>query len=155
MTCTLIRPIGVLSRCDEALDVGIGILRTPVSMLHDEAARLAEYLIPHLVGSTKGRAVIACGGLHKYLAKRGVCADLAVGHAVHGAAACQAECLHRDPRVYSTQHVERGQFEHLLHGGREVLMPACHRLVGLSRRSEQLDESIRVDVWRGRLTLVP
>src|SRR5262249_22924215 len=64
---------------------------TPVAVAHHEVARLAARAVPRMQRGAEGRAVVAGGRLDEDVAKIGALADLAVGHAVHRAAAGEAQ----------------------------------------------------------------
>src|SRR5665213_2368727 len=82
-----VRPFLVLPRIDDRGKIESRIGRSPIAMLHDERARLAEHLIPYIEGRAKGRSIIARSGLNVELLEWRVRAHLAVRNAVHRATA--------------------------------------------------------------------
>ena len=108
--------------------------RSPVSVVHDEAPGATWELAPHVKGGPEGRPIVAGGGLDIHLPKRRLLADLAVGDAVHGAAARQAEPRLPRPRVQPPEHVEDGPLEDGLKRCRDGLVPGREGSAGCRAR---------------------
>ena len=89
----------------------VGEFRTPVAVLEDEIARPGPALVPRGQRSAEGRSVVAGCGLDEDLAKLGVFADFAVRHAVHRAAAGQAQAGGPCRLAHVVQHVHRHVLE--------------------------------------------
>ena len=119
------------------------------------AAALAAR-VPRFERRAERGAVVAGGGLDEHVLERRVLPDLAVGDAVHRAAAGEAEASDRHARVHAAQHVKRGVFEHALHRRGEILVRATS--TGSSGRRagpEQIDQPVGVDIRDGRLARIP
>src|SRR3989441_13055957 len=78
-------------RRQHALDLGVVELRAPVTVVHDEASRLAERVMPGVERRAQRRAVVGRRRLYVHLAERGALANLPVEHAVHRTPAGQTE----------------------------------------------------------------
>ena len=84
-------PSSSAARVDRRGDRAVVERRSPVAVRHHEPARLARQLVPDVERRAERRAVVARRRLDVDLAERRALADLAVGDAVHRAAAGQAQ----------------------------------------------------------------
>ena len=57
-------------------------LRSPVGMLHDERARMAERLMPYIHGRANRQSRVARSGLNIYFVESGLLDDLSVSHTI-------------------------------------------------------------------------
>ena len=105
-------------------------------------------------GAERG-AVVAGRRLDEDVAEAGLLADLAVGDAVHRAAAGEAEARAAGGLLHVPEHVERRVLERDLQRGGDRLVLRLERLVAPARRTEQRFELRREDRADRRLAVLP
>src|SRR2546425_9306669 len=108
-------------RRQHALDLGVVELRAPVPVVHDEASRLAERVMPGVERRAQRRTVVGRRRLDVDLAERGALANLPVEHAVHRTAAGQTEAGWPCALMKTVENVQRGVPEGTLERGTEGL----------------------------------
>src|SRR5262245_49770814 len=81
--------------------------RTPVGVVHDEGSRRTTELMVHVQRGAEGRPVVPGGMLYVHRFERRSLTNLAVHHAVHRAAARQAQMSLTGAALQRGEHVGR------------------------------------------------
>src|SRR6202040_546487 len=80
-------------RIDCAANLFTRVSRSPVSVIHHEAARLAEFLMPYEVGGANCQTSVSRCRMNVNLFERRGIKDFSVRHAIESHAACQTNGL--------------------------------------------------------------
>src|SRR6185437_4340322 len=100
-----VSPLCVVAAVHDCACIGVGVVGSPVTVSHYEAARLLQYLIPDLVRGAESSSAVGCSRLDIQIGEWRVVANLSIGHAVHRASAGETKPRVLGPRPQSVQHV--------------------------------------------------
>ena len=152
----VVHPLGLeAGRADRRLRLGVAELRAGVRVLHHEAARLAELLVPDVVRGADGDPGVAGRRLHVDALELGLGTDAPVRDGVQRDAAGEAEVLRAGAPVRGAHEVEVRLLEHRLERRGDVLVVLRQLAARLARGPERLLHPVGEEPADRRRLLVP
>ena len=140
---------------DRPRDGLVGPRGAPRRVRHAEGRHAGAFVEPDVQGGAERRAVVSGRRLDEDAREGRVRPDLPVHHAVHRAAARQAQVGQRHAGVGAAEDVPGRLLENVLERCRHVLVLGGDGRARLARRPEQFLEARRVDVGHLRRARLP
>ena len=140
---------------DRAAVVRVRVLGARVRVIHHEAARAAERLVPHVVRGADRDAAVAGRGLDVEPVEGGLGADAAVRDGVERDAAGEAEVRQAGAAMRLVDCVQVRLLEHGLQRAGDVLVVLRQLALRLARGAERLLELGREDAPDRRRAVAP